>query len=88
MSYLLLILLVGYSIFRTLPHFSEKPLTCPYCRQIMMHEQKVIACGKCKTIQHYECWKEMYRCAVFGCSSQAFDDAQIKNPQKYWWDVA
>ncbi len=41
---------------------------CPYCRENLTGEEpNLVACEKCKSVVHDECWKEHDGCPLAGC---------------------
>lgn len=39
---------------------------CPVCATSLAHD--VVACARCETPHHRECWRYAGRCAVYGCA--------------------
>ncbi|MCA9520543.1 MAG: hypothetical protein KC609_06205 [Myxococcales bacterium] len=52
---------------REVDHERLRDVTCPYCRDGILNEPTIVACSRCQTPHHAECWKEAGGCAVFGC---------------------
>lgn len=48
-------------------------VTCPYCRGAILDGLAVGNCTSCGTPYHDECWHELNRCAIFGCSGKGFE---------------
>ncbi|MCZ2108071.1 MAG: hypothetical protein LC118_00615 [Dehalococcoidia bacterium] len=44
---------------------------CPYCQTPLLDGDERMACPKCDSVYHRECWIENEGCAVFGCGGQA-----------------
>lgn len=59
-------LLVQISV-RELDRERLRDVTCPYCRDAILKEPRVVACGRCHTPHHGECWNEAQGCSVYGC---------------------
>jgi hypothetical protein len=56
-------------------------MECPYCRLLISNEPAV-ACDRCNTPHHLECWQELGGCSVEGCSRMV----QVKQPElDTWW---
>jgi hypothetical protein len=39
--------------------------SCPYCRSALAGD--LVACARCRTIHHDECFDEARRCCVYAC---------------------
>jgi hypothetical protein len=44
---------------------------CPYCRGVILAQEKSVSCQECRTTHHQVCWNETDRCSVFGCGSKS-----------------
>jgi hypothetical protein len=50
---------------------------CPYCRENLGgDEDDLVACEKCATVLHDDCWKEHGRCPLLGCSGRSPERAR------------
>ncbi len=56
-------------------HVDEKgKIRCPYCREnITGDEPDLVACEKCKSVVHDECWHEHDGCPLLGCEGGAVE---------------
>jgi hypothetical protein len=43
---------------------------CPYCRDPLAAGGAVVACGRCGTRLHADCWGELGRCSAAGCAGE------------------
>jgi hypothetical protein len=51
---------------------------CPYCRDLLASEEHLalVACRRCKTVLHEECFDELRRCPAMGCGSRRRDPVE------------
>jgi hypothetical protein len=51
---------------------------CAYCHGgISGAEADLVACDRCHTVLHDECWRELGRCPLLGCGSQTVERARV-----------
>ena len=44
--------------------------TCPYCKDTLRGELDLVTCGRCTTLHHAACFKELGRCTALGCQGK------------------
>jgi len=52
---------------------------CPYCRVLLSGiEDDLVACEKCSTVLHGECWEEHGGCPLLGCGGERPERARVR----------
>lgn len=50
---------------------------CPYCRAQVGQDDSALACEKCGTLHHADCYAENGGCTIFGCAKAPADEPKV-----------
>ena len=60
--------------------------TCAICQTVLLPDEVIKTCDKCKTEYHLECWNENGGCGTYGCElAPVIEKGHDQNPEYTQW---